>query len=83
MNLLNELNTGEEGFWNAFLFVDGRTEKFHTEKYCAYTLITVPIQSVHNITSISERKKILFKLYEERHLFFPLNPTLSFIMLHF
>ena len=39
--LKNEL-TSDVGCWNSFLFVEGRTDNFHTEDDCAYTFITAP-----------------------------------------
>ena len=52
-------------FWNAFLFVDGRTENFHTEHDCAYTLITVPKQHMKKDIQISERPYFIFKIDED------------------
>ena len=42
INLLNNELTSDVGCWNAFLFVEGRTENFHSEDDCACTFITVP-----------------------------------------
>ena len=46
INMLESQGTAYNRCWNSFLFVDGRTYNFHTEKYCAYTFIIVPLQDL-------------------------------------
>ena len=41
-SVLTNVKTTESGFWNTMLYYNGTTSKLHTEKDCAYTMITVP-----------------------------------------
>ena len=78
-DMLTPIDNEDDGFWNAFLFVDGRTENFHTEHDCAYTLITVPKQYMKTDLNLSDRPHFIFKIDEDRDLYLPLTPHLSFI----
>ena len=42
IELLQRSKISNDGCWNSFMFVDERTEAFHRENDCAYTIITVP-----------------------------------------
>ena len=79
MQLLDKGNTYGEGLWNCFMFVDGKTENFHTEKDCSYTFITVPQQILHSNLTDNERPKFVFKIDEERELSLPLVNGVSFL----
>ena len=41
INLLKKGDNFDDSLWNCFMFVDGKTDNFHTENDCAYTFITV------------------------------------------
>ena len=77
--LLHTLDECDAGFWNAFLFVDGQTEQYHTEPDCAYTFITVPQQIMRSDRQLSQRPFFIFKVDEDRKLFLPLTPHLAFM----
>ena len=79
MQLLDKGNTYDDGFWNCFMFVDGKIEDFHTEKDCSYTFITVPQQILHSNLTENEKPKFVFKIDEERELFLPLVNGVSFL----
>ena len=61
------------------MFVDGRTDNFHTEKECAYTFITVPQQVLQSNVEDCNKPKFIFKIDEDRHLILPLITGLSFL----
>ena len=71
--------TSDVGCWNAFLFVEGRTEYFHVENDCAYTFITVPQQNQRKYLHPTHEPVFLFKLNELQTLTLPLHNDLSFI----
>ena len=58
--------------WNSFLFVNGRTDKLHTENDCAYTCITVPKQKRSVKTAVKNKPLFIFKLSTKQHLVIPL-----------
>ena len=77
--VLSEVDTASSGCWNAFLYVDGRTEQLHTERDCAYTLITVPIQVVDSDLPLYQKPLFLFQLAENNQLILPLLSNTSFV----
>ena len=77
--VLSEVNTATSGCWNAFLYVDGRTEQLHTERDCAYTLITVPLQVVKADIPLCHKPLFLFKLGDSDQLVLPLLTNTSFL----
>ena len=77
--LLRPMYNEDDQFWNAFLFVDGRTENYHVENDCSYTLITVPKQLVKTDISLDERAYFIFKIEQDRDLYLPLTPHLTFM----
>ena len=78
LKLLESRDVSDNGGWNLFLFVNGRTHQFHREKNCAYTYITVPKQSIDNAQHCTHQPTFLFQINEDQKLSIPMSDDLSF-----
>ena len=79
ISLLQNVITSDVGCWNAFLFVDTRTDNFHCENDCAYTFITVPQQERRIYAHKQDGPCFLFKINETQTITLPLHNDSSFI----
>ena len=75
---LTKVKTSNLGCWNAFMFVNGRTDELHTEKDCAYTCITVLKQKRNVKTALKNKPLFIFKLSTKQHLVITLMNNISF-----
>ena len=78
LELLQSRDASDNGNWNSFLFVNGRTEKFHREDDCAYTYITVPNHYIDKTQHCTNQASFLFQIDEERILSINMTNDLSF-----
>ena len=60
-------------------FVEGRTDNFHTEDYCAYTFITVPQQILNSKPNPIQQPVFLFKMNETQTFTLPIYNDISFL----
>ena len=75
--VLTPTKVTSSGSWNTHIFVDGCTEKFHTEKDCAYTCIHVPIQDYAINAMMNRKPAFIFQLNESQALLLPLTQPVS------
>ena len=59
--------------------MNGRTENMHCEKYCAYTLITVPSQVVWKNVPLYKQPVFLFQVGTKEQSMLPLVNNISFV----
>ena len=78
LELLDNIHASDNGCWNSFIFVNGRTHKFHRENDCAYTCITVPKQFINKGEHVKQRPAFIFKIDEEQELSIEMSDDLSF-----
>ena len=77
--VLKQVQNSASGCWNTFLYVDGRTHNLHTEKDCAYTLITVPSQVMNKNLPLVNKPMFLFKIGKKEQIMLPLVNNMSFV----
>jgi len=78
----NDINIKEgyaskDGCWQMSLCVDAKTDEFHNESDCTYTLISIPRQSYLTNNSTCNRYHFLFQLTGRKNLNVPLYPGTS------
>ena len=78
-SVLTNVKTTKSGFWNTMLYYNGTTSKLHTEKDCAYTMITVPKQKGSASRNHSNKPMFLFKLNKKNQLMIPLASGVDFV----
>ena len=76
--LLQPVDSSDDGCWNSFLFIDTRTESFHRENDCAYTMITVPNQHMDREKHPSQQPAFIFKINEQQNITLPLTSDVTF-----
>lgn len=77
--ILSERNTASSGYWYTFLYIDGSTKQSHTERFCVYTLIKVPVQVVEGDIALYHKYILLFKLGEKDEPMIPLLTNTYFV----
>ena len=77
--VLQKVKGSSSGCWNAFLYVNGRTDNMHSENDCAYTLITVPSQVVSKNIPLCNQPVFLFQVGTKEQIMLPLVNNLSFV----
>ena len=83
LHRLHRRKLSNQGCWNSFLFIDGKTNTFHRENDIAYTMITVPKQEINRNLHPSYKPEFLFQINEAYILTVSfMNDELFFIMLH-
>ena len=78
-SILKEVATTKSCFWNTMLYVDGNTQHMHTEKDCAYTLITVPKQSFSRKKILCNQPMFLFQASDKQQIMLPLDDSITFV----
>ena len=73
------MKISSSGCWNAFPYLNGRTENIYSEKDCAYTLITVLSQVVANNIPLCNKPVFLFKVGSKEKIMLPLVNNISFV----
>ena len=79
IDMIQSRYASDNGCWNSFLFVDGKTDNFHRENDCAYTFITVPKQNLTKGKHILEQTHFLFQINEDKKLSLPLIDDITFL----
>ena len=78
IQLLDPRCTSNNGLWESFLFVNGRTDNFHREYDCAYTYITVPKQSINSQQHFTHQPTFMFQINEDQKISLQMTNDLSF-----
>ena len=76
-SVLTNVRTTESGFWNTMLYYNGTTSKLHTEKYCAYTMITFLKQMGSASRKHTNKPMFLFKLNNKNKLMTPIASSVD------
>ena len=77
--VLQRVKSSSSGCWNAFLYVNGKTDIMHSEKDCAYTLITVPSQEVLKNVPLCNQPVFIFQIGTKEQIMLPLVNNISFV----
>ena len=81
IELLSSRCTSDDGLWNCFLFVDGRTKDFHVENDCAYTFISIPRQFIDTKQHCTHQPTFMFKINNEQVISLQMTNDLSFFIM--